>query len=79
MTALLLAAALAARQPDIRDAEAVNRLLASLRTADSAVCELDGRTIGNSWGWGSDADLADEPMPTPMPVPMPMPFADRRS
>jgi hypothetical protein len=41
------------------------------------VCELAGRTIGNQWGWGSDADLADEPMPTPMPVPMPMPLADR--
>jgi hypothetical protein len=35
--AILLAAALAAQQPDFRDADTVNRLLASLRTADPAV------------------------------------------
>lgn len=36
MTAVLLAAALAAQQPDLRNAGAVNNLLASLRTADPA-------------------------------------------
>jgi hypothetical protein len=60
----------------------VNRLLASLRTADAEVCELAGRTLTNQWGWASDGDFAAElmpvPMPTPMPVPMPMPFADDR-
>ena len=81
MTAIFLAAAMALPQPDIRDADAVTRLLASLRAADPAVCELAGRTLSNQWGWGSDVDLAAEPMPapmpTPMPVPMPMPFADK--
>src|SRR6478672_2685512 len=76
---VLLTAALAAQQPDLRDADAVNRLLASLRTADPVVCEMAGRTLTNQWGWG--AELGDEPMPTPMPtpmpVPMPMPFAGR--
>ena len=37
MMAVLLAAALAAQQPDLRDAAAVNTLLASLRTADPMV------------------------------------------
>src|SRR5687767_1580593 len=77
MTALFLAAALATQQPVLRDAGAVNTLLASLRTADPSVCEMAGRTLTNQWSWGGD--LSDEPMPepmpTPMPVPMPMPFA----
>ena len=76
MTALFLAAALAAQQPVLRDAAAVNSLLASLRIADPAVCEMAGRTLTNQWGWGSES--GDEPMPEPMqpmPVPMPMPFA----
>ena len=79
MTAVLLAAALAVQQPDLRDAESVTRLLASLRAADPAVCELAGRTLTNHWGWMGDA--GDEPMPAPMPMPMPapmpMPFAGR--
>jgi HEAT repeat protein len=77
MPAILFAAMLAAQQSDLRNADAVNRLLAALRTADPAVCEMAGRALTNQWGWG--ANLADEPMrmpmPTPMPVPMPMPFA----
>src|SRR5687768_12281982 len=75
MTTIFLAAALAAQQPVLRDAGAVHNLLASLRTADPAVCEMAGRTFTNQWGWGSD--LSDQPMPEPMPmpVPMPMPFA----
>lgn len=77
MTAVILAAALAAQQPDLRDAGAVNRLLALLRTADPAVCEMAGRTLTNQWGWGGDltGEPMPEPMPTPMPVPIPMPFA----
>ena len=69
MTAVLVAAALAAQQPDLRDATAVNNLLASLRAADPAVCEMAGRTLTNQWGWGGD--LTDGPMPAPMPTPMP--------
>jgi hypothetical protein len=77
MTALLLAAALAAQQPDLRDATAVTTLLASLRAADPAVCEMAGRTLATQWGWGGDLgdEPMPEPMPTPMPVPVPMPFA----
>jgi hypothetical protein len=73
MMAVLLAAALAAQQPDLRDAGAVTSLLTSLRTADPAVCEMAGRTLANQWGWGSYGDLAAEPMPAPMPMPMPVP------
>jgi hypothetical protein len=62
MTAFLLAAALAAQQPELHDASAVNDLLASLRTADPAVCEMAGRTLTNQWGLGGGGDLADEPM-----------------
>ena len=75
MTALFLAAALAAQQPDLRDAGTVNHLLASLRTADAAVCEMAGRTLTNQWGWGGDVGDPPMPAPMPMPVPMPMPFA----
>jgi hypothetical protein len=79
MTLVLLAAALAVQQPELRDADAVTRLLSALRTADPAVCEMAGRTLTNSWGWSGDA--SDEPMPAPMPMPMPapmpMPFAGR--
>src|SRR5262245_10900937 len=88
MKIFLLAAALAVQQPqpaqpaqrpDVRDPNAVTRLLASLRTADPEVCELAGRTLTNQWGWSAGSDFGDEPMPapmpTPMPVPMPMPFA----
>src|SRR5215207_10586029 len=83
MTAVLLAAALAVQPPDLRDAGAVTRLLAMLRTADATMCEMAGRTLTNQWGWGWGGDLADEPMPAPMPtpmpvpMPMPMPFAGR--
>ena len=72
-TAVLLTAALAVQQPDLRDAESVARLLASLRTADPAVCELAGRSLTNFGGWWS-GDLPT-PMPIPMPTPMPMPHA----
>src|SRR5688572_33229330 len=77
MTVFLLAALLAAQQPDLRDAATVTTLLASLRTADPAVCEMAGRTLTNQWGWAGD--VGDEPMPAPMPtpMPMPMPFAGR--
>lgn len=73
MTAVLLAAALAVHQPELRDADAVVRLLASLRTADPAVCVLAGRALTNvgGWNWGEDDPM---PAPMPMPVPMPMPF-----
>ena len=79
MTALLLVAVLATQQPDLRDAESVTRLLASLRTAEPAVCELAGRSLTNFGGWnGWDGnDPMPAPMPMPMPVPMPMPFAGR--
>jgi hypothetical protein len=70
-TAILLAAALAAQQPDLRDAESVVRLLTSLRNADPAVCELAGRSLTNFGGWW-DGDLP-MPAPTPMPMPTPMP------
>ena len=80
MSALLLAAALAAQQPDLRDADSATRLLASLRTADAAVCELAGRSLTNNWGWTGwlgDAGAEPLPLPMPMPVPMPMPHAGR--
>ena len=57
-----------------RDSGERVRLLASLRTADSTVCELAGRAItnfGGFWNWESDPPM---PMPMPMPTPMPMPF-----
>ena len=67
--AVLLTAALAIQQPDLRDAESVGRLLASLRAADPAVCELAGRSLTNFGGmWDGDV-----PAPMPMPMPMPMP------
>ena len=75
-TAFLLTAALAVQQPDLRDAESVARLLASLRTADPAVCELAGRSLTNFGGWWN-GDLP-APMPMPMPTPMPMPHAGGR-
>ena len=77
MITILLAAALAAQQPELRDVAAVSQLLGSLRTADPAVCEMAGRTLTNQWGWGGD--FSDEAMPSPMPrpVPMPMPVAGR--
>ena len=78
MTAVLLAAALAAQQPDLRDAEC-GQPPARL-AADRAIrrcARWPGARSRTEWGWGGD--LADEPMPapmpTPMPVPMPMPFA----
>ncbi len=70
-TALLLTAALAVQQPDLQDAESVIRLLASLRSAEPAVCELAGRSLTNYGGWW-DGDL---PVPMPMPTPTPMPWA----
>ena len=72
-TALLLTAALAIQQPDLGDAESVSRLLASLRAADPAVCELAGRSLTNFGGWWN-GDLPT-PMPVPMPTPMPMPHS----
>ena len=71
--ALLLAAAISAQQPDLRDPEAVLALLASLRKADPAVCELAGRSLSNFGGYW-DGELA-VPRPMPMPMPMPMPWA----
>ena len=84
-TTLLLAVtiAVAAQAPDLRSADSATRLLASLRTADPAVCELAGRNLANSWGWGWSSDAGDlpmaAPMPTPMPVPIPMPFGGATS
>ena len=75
MITILLAAALAAQQPELRDVAAVSQLLGSLRTADPAVCEMAGRTLTNQWGWGGDFSDEAMPSPMPMPVPMPMPFA----
>ena len=80
MTSLLLAALLASQPADLRDVDAVTRVLASLRAADPAVCELAGQSITNGWGWGwmgNGDDPMPRPMPTPMPTPMPMPFAGR--
>ena len=51
MSVILLAAVLAVQSSDLRDADAVARLLGSLRTADPAVCELAGRSITNYGGW----------------------------
>src|SRR5688572_29473973 len=72
ITSIFIAAALAAQQPDPRDAGAITNLLASLRAADPAVCEMVGRTLANHLGWGGD--LGDVPMPAPMPMPMPVPM-----
>jgi len=77
MIAVMLAAALATQQPELGSADAVARLLASLKAADPAVCELAGRSLTNGGRWrGGDID-EPMPMPTPTPVPMPMPFAGR--
>ena len=70
---IALAAALAAEQPELRDAESVTRLLASLRTADPAVCELAARTLTNGWGWANGGEVV-MPTPTPMPMPTPTPM-----
>jgi hypothetical protein len=79
MIAVLLAAALAAQQPELRDAETVTRLLASLRAADPAVCELAGQSLTNFGWWrgGYGDEPMAVPMPMPMPTPTPMPFAGR--
>ena len=75
ISAVLLAAALSFQQPDLRDVESVNKLLASLRAADPAVCELAGRSLTNYGGfWDSDVPMP-QPMPMPMPTPTPMPRA----
>lgn len=77
MTALFFAAVLAVQQPDLHDADAVARLLASLRAADPAVCALAGRSLTNFGGWGGWGGDDSMVAPMPMPVPMPMPFAGR--
>src|SRR5262245_17380183 len=76
MTALFIAAALVVQQPDLRSAESVTPLLAALRSADPAVCDLAGRSLTNGWGWSGDPDVPmPTPMPTPTPTPTPMPRA----
>jgi hypothetical protein len=51
MILALLAVAVTTQAPHLRDSASVAQLLASLRTADVAVCELAGRALTNFGGW----------------------------